>query len=67
MSRKRNPYVRIIEAAKRGVGVKLSAEEVHYLAQDSAIETAAFNSSQGMECGGADYRVTLAGFEEKDA
>lgn len=63
-SRKRNPYVRIIEAAKRGRGVVLSAREVFYLSQDSAIETAASNTTIGEQTGTGHYRVTLEGFEE---
>lgn len=61
---KRNPYIRIIEAAKRGVGVRLTAEEVFYLSQDEAIQTAASNILVGDFVGAAHYRATLTGFED---
>ena len=37
----RDPHVAIMKAAKEGRGLRLSAEEVAYLATDSAIETRA--------------------------
>jgi hypothetical protein len=64
MPRKRNPYIRIVEAAKRGIGVRLSADEVYYLAQDGAIETAASNIAAGDFVGAGHYRATFTGFEE---
>ncbi len=38
-----HPYRRIVEAAKVGKGVRLSAEEVAWIAHDDAIETHAEN------------------------
>lgn len=41
-AKRKSPYVRIVEAAKRGKGVVLSADEVANLSLDSAIENRAF-------------------------
>lgn len=38
-----DPYVRIVWAMRRGVGIKLSAKECHDMAFDNAIETVADN------------------------
>lgn len=39
-----DPYVRIVWAMKRGVGITLSAQECHDMAFDDAIETVAHNT-----------------------
>jgi hypothetical protein len=44
---KRDPHVAIIEAAKRRRGIRLSAEEVAYLATDDAIVERALNVKLG--------------------
>ena len=41
MKQSRDPYVRIIEAAKRGKGVFLSQADVEIMAMDDAIATRA--------------------------
>ncbi|CAM3519556.1 hypothetical protein G6L26_007570 [Agrobacterium radiobacter] len=39
-----NPYVRILWAMQRGVGITLSAKECHDMGYDDAIETVAYNA-----------------------
>lgn len=48
----RNVYAAIMSAAKRGVGVRLTADECHALSLDDAISTAAANVDY--EVGGYD-------------
>jgi lysozyme family protein len=43
MARERDPYLVIMRAAARGVGVSLSAREVRQLSLDSAVSDAAIN------------------------
>ena len=43
----RDPHVAIMQAAINGRGVRLSADEVAYLACDAAIETRAANIADG--------------------
>lgn len=62
---KLNPYVRIMQAAERGVGVRLTAEDVYYLAQDDAIVSVATNTLDGTAVDGGGYNVTKRGFEPK--
>ncbi len=57
-----NPYIRIIKAAKRGVGVRLTAEECYYLAQDDSIVQVAARTAEGEESDGGGFVVTKAGF-----
>jgi hypothetical protein len=38
---KRTPYQKIMQAAKRGTGLRLTADEVYALSQDNAIEVRA--------------------------
>jgi hypothetical protein len=59
---KRNPYIRIIEAAKRGVGVKLTADEVYWMACDDAIVQVATQTDEGDECISGAYKVAREGF-----
>jgi hypothetical protein len=42
-ARKATPHQRIVKAALAGVGMRLSADEVAYLAMDDAIQTRAVN------------------------
>lgn len=65
MSEKLNPYIRIMRAAKAGRGVRLSAREVHFLSFDSAIETAAANTSSGLPTVGGGFEVTRSGFADQ--
>jgi hypothetical protein len=44
----RCPYMAMIDAAERGVGLSLSASDVRYLAQDAAIGTVASNHYEEM-------------------
>lgn len=39
----RNPYIAIMIAAQKGVGIRLTPTEVAYLSMDDAISTYAFN------------------------
>lgn len=57
-----NPYIRIIKAAKEGVGVRLTAEECYYLAQDDSIVQVAARTAVGEESNGGGFVVTKAGF-----
>ena len=57
-----NPYIRIVRAAGRGVGVHLTADECHYLAQDSSIATVAAITDEGGESNGGGFIVTKSGF-----
>jgi hypothetical protein len=66
MTKQRNPYIRIMQAAEQGRGVVLSANEVYYMAQDSAIETVAANLMGGIETGMGHFRLTPEGFEDID-
>lgn len=61
-----NPYLRIMRAAAKGKGVKLSAEEVWHLSHDSAIATVATNLETGEEMEAGGYRLTPEGFENTD-
>jgi len=40
-----NPWLKIVRAAARGTGVRLTAREVRRLSYDDAIETAAFQTA----------------------
>lgn len=40
-----NPWLKIVRAAARGTGVRLTASEVRQLSYDDAIETAAFQAA----------------------
>lgn len=62
VANKLNPYIRIIEAAKRGVGVKLTADEVYWMACDDAISQVAAQTAEGEECEGGAHKVTREGF-----
>lgn len=44
---RQSPYRRIMRAAEQGKGLKLSADEVAELAQDTAIQSAAINDEAG--------------------
>lgn len=44
--RKPSAYQRIMRAAKAGVGVRLSADEVWAMSHDNAIETVALNDDE---------------------
>jgi hypothetical protein len=44
------PYQRIVRAAQKGRGVRLSANEVWEMAHDDAIETAAGNEDARADC-----------------
>jgi hypothetical protein len=57
-----NPYIRIMKAAKRGVGVRLTAEECHFLSYDSSIATVAALTEDGGESDGGGFVVTKRGF-----
>ncbi|MEZ2132738.1 MULTISPECIES: hypothetical protein [unclassified Sinorhizobium] len=61
-----NPYIRIMLAADKGVGVRLSAQEVAYLAQDSAIAKVSDNTMIGLDVDGGGFFVTKSGFEPKE-
>ena len=65
MMSKLNPYIRIFEAAGRGVGVRLTVDECHYLAQDSSIVAVAERTKAGDESDGGGFIVTKRGFVEK--
>lgn len=45
------PYQRIMRAADKGVGVRLTAEEVGKMAADSVIEMLSANDDERMEHG----------------
>ena len=62
-----NPYIRIINAAKRGVGVRLTAEECYYLAQDDSIVQVATRTADGEESDGGGFVVTKSGFVDTPA
>lgn len=51
MSAPRNPYIRIVEAAKKGRGVVLSPLECRLMSFDDAIATVAHNTAGGEICG----------------
>jgi len=55
MSNKPDPYNRILEAAKAGKGVRLSAEEAHALSFDDAIVQAAWNIKEEMDSSGSSW------------
>lgn len=63
----RNPYIRIFEAAKNGVGVRLTAEECFYLAQDDSIVQVAMIKAEGEVSDGGGYVVTREGFADIDS
>lgn len=62
---KLNPYLRIMRAAKRGEGVRLSPQEVYFMSFDSAIAQVAQNILDGEEVGNGFYVATKEGFTEK--
>lgn len=57
-----NPYIRIMKAAERGVGVRITAEECRYLAQDDSIVQVAAQTIVGEQCDGGGFVVTKSGF-----
>jgi hypothetical protein len=62
---KLNPYIRIIRAAEKKVGVRLSPEEVQYLAFDDAIASVAANTLEGVAVDGGAFHVYKHGFKDK--
>lgn len=64
---KLNPYIRIMRAADRGGFVRLTAKEVWYLAQDSAIAAVAAQTEVRQTCENGSYFVTKTGFIDKDS
>jgi len=66
MTGRKNPYIRIIEAARAGRGVKLSARDCRYMQWDAAIEQVAINTAEGIEVNGGGFFVTKEGFEDKE-
>lgn len=62
---KLNPYIRIVRAAKKGVGVRLTPEEVGYMAFDDAIVTVAENTLEGVSVDGGAFHVYKTGFHDK--
>ena len=45
---KLTPHQRIMRAAEKGRGLRLTADEVHALSMDGAIETCATNDDEAM-------------------
>ena len=63
---KLNPYIRIRDAAQKGVGVHLTADEAWYLSQDSCIATVAQITDDGETSDSGSYFVTKSGFVDKE-
>lgn len=49
--KKKSPYQRIVDAAKKGVGVRLSFEECHEMSRDTAICDLAENDDHKSDYG----------------
>lgn len=62
-----SPYIRIMQAAEKGAGVRLSAEDVFYMAQDSSISQVAHNVLNGIEVDGGGFIVAKDGFYPKES
>lgn len=45
---KLTPYQRIVRAGKKGIGVRISAEEIQMICQDTAITDVAWNDDEEM-------------------
>jgi hypothetical protein len=50
VNRKKSPYARIMRAAFKGVGLKLTADEVLDLSRDHAIETRGRADLEDVDC-----------------
>lgn len=61
-----NPYLRIMQGAKSGKGVHLSADEVYFMSFDSSIAQTAANLLDGSEVNGGFYTADKNGFNRKE-
>jgi hypothetical protein len=67
MSKRLDPYTRIMKAAAAGKGVVLSAREVYEMSFDDAIATVAENIRNDMEVQIADGTLSKTGYTKNPA
>ena len=62
-----NPYIRILKAYEKGVGVRLSPTEVRFMRFDTSIETLAANTSAGDTVSLIGFVIDKHGIREEPA